>query len=368
MPSEPTPESTIRSTRQPGRKTKGKRTKPTRIVVVTGATGFVGRHVVERLLEEEDVHLRCLVRPASDSSALEAMSSRVTLYRGDVTRPESLPEIFEGAWGLIHLAGQRDFWSRRRADYYTLNEEGAENVFRAARRAGLSKAVQVSTPLAFGVPDQIPFDEESTAGRHPSDYGRSKYRGDRAAWRIHEDEGLPLTIVYLAAVIGAGDPRPTMEVRRAVERRLPALVGADTTYTYVYVRDAAEAIVRALLYPGSVGRRYLIGTERATTREYFELIGSLADVPVPALNIPESFLIPIAKGLEALSAWTGRRPALPVDILETTAAGSLLFDGSRAIDELGMKYTPLRQALAESVDEILKSDSSHPSRESGERS
>jgi dihydroflavonol-4-reductase len=123
------------------------------------------------------------------------------------------------------------------------------------------------------------------------------------------------------------------------------------------VRDAAEAIVRALLYPGAVGRRYLVGTERATTREYFELIGELANVPIPSFNISESLLIPAARGLEAVSGWTGRRPPVPLDILRTTAAGSLLFDGSRAIEELGMKYTPLRQALAEAIDEIRPSGS-----------
>jgi dihydroflavonol-4-reductase len=307
---------------------------------------------VQRLLGEPDLHVRCLVRRGSDTDELATHAPRVSFAVGDVLRPESLVAPLEGAWGVIHLAGHRDFWLPDRRDYYALNEEGAAHVFRAAQRAGVEKAVQVSTPLAYGVPDEIPFDEETVAGPHPSDYARSKYRGDRAAWRIHEDHGLPLTIVHLAAVIGAGDPRPTMEVRRVIEGRLPALVGAETTYTYVHVRDAAEAIVRALRFPGAVGRRYLIGTERATTREYFELIGELADVAVPSLNIPEAALMPFARGLEAVSHWTGRRPALPLDILQTTAAGSLLFDGSRAEAELGMKYTPLRQALAEAVAEI----------------
>jgi dihydroflavonol-4-reductase len=65
--------------------------------------------------------------------------------------------------------------------------------------------------------------------------------------------------------------------------------------------------------------------------------------------------MPIARALEAVASWTGKRPSLPVDILKTTAAGSLLFDGSRAERELGMKYTPLRVALGEAVDEILGS-------------
>ena len=325
---------------------------PTRTIALTGATGFVGTEVLARLLREPGLELRCLVRRTSDVRKLEAMGPRVSLWEGDVCDPASLGGFLRGAWGVINLAGYRDFWSRDRGLYYALNTQGAENVFVAAIDANAKKVVQVSTPLAFGVPDRVPFDEDTTPGPHPSDYARSKHLGDEAGWRLHREQGLPLTVVHLAAVIGAGDPRPTMEVRRAVERRLPVLVGADTIYTYVHVRDAAEAIVRALLTPKSLGRRYLIGTERASTREYFEIIGDLADVPVPRWNLPEAALLPIARILEKLAQRTGRRPPLPVDILKTTAAGSLVFDGSRAKDELGMEYTPLREALREAVEEI----------------
>ena len=63
-------------------------------------------------------------------------------------------------------------------------------------------------------------------------------------------------------------------------------------------------------------------------------------------------MLPVAYVLERIAAWTGIRPALPVDILKTTMAGSLTFDGSRAIRELDMSYVPLREALREAVDEI----------------
>jgi dihydroflavonol-4-reductase len=323
-----------------------------RTIAITGATGFVGRHVVERLLLEPDVDLRCLRRPGRDAGGLPAARGRITHVEGDVVESTGLDELLHGAWGVINLAGNRDFWNPSRAAYYDLNQKGAENVFRAAVRAGVGKAVQVSTPLAFGVPERIPFDETDAAGPHPSDYARSKHLGDRAAWDLHRDQQLPLTVVHLAAVIGAGDPRPTMEVGRAVKGNLPALVGADTTYTYVHVRDAAEAIVRALFSDHSTGRAYLVGTERATTREYFEIIGQLAGVSAPALNLPESLLLPFAYALEWLASITGQRPALPVDILKTTQAGSLLFDGSRAVRELGMEYQSLEQALREAVAEI----------------
>ena len=204
------------------------------------------------------------------------------------------------------------------------------------------------------MPEHIPFNEDSSPGRHPSDYARSKHLGDEAGWRLYRKRGLPLSAVHLAAVIGAGDDKETMEVRRAVEGKLPALVGANTTYTYVYVRDAAEAIVRALLHENSIGRKYLIGNQRATTREYFKMIGRIADVRIPDRNIPEAWLFPIAKGMETLSRLTKRRPVLPLDVLKTTAAGSLLFDASRSVDELKMTYTSLETALTEAIEDIRR--------------
>lgn len=322
------------------------------IIVVTGATGFVGRCLVERLLREDQYHIRCLVRPGSDIEYLQSLDGNLSFAVGDILLPQTLEPALKGAWGLVNLAGYREFWSQDRDQYYQLNEQGAINVFQACLDAGVTKVVQVSTPLAYGVPSQIPFDEDTRPGGHPSEYARSKYRGDEAGWHLHREQQLPLTVVYLAAVIGAGDDKSTMEVRRAVEKKLPALVGANTTYTYVYVQDAADAIARALMKKDSVGRRYLIGNQRATTREYFTKIGELADVPIPSWNIPEPFLIPVARAMEWVSSKTGVRPQLPLDVLKTTAAGSLLFDASRGIEELGMEYTPLETALAESIAEI----------------
>jgi nucleoside-diphosphate-sugar epimerase len=323
-----------------------------KILLITGATGFVGSHFVERMLTESDYQLRCLVRDKNKLNRLTAYKDKIQWVIGDITDAESLVAALDGVWGVVNLAGYREFWSRQSSQYYSINEQGAKNVFMAALEAGVEKAVQVSTPLAFGVPEVIPFNENSPAGKHPNRYGHSKYCGDNAAWKLHQQAGLPLSIVYLAAVIGAGDDKATMEVGRAVEGKMPALVGADTTYTYVYLGDAVEAIAQAVIREETIGERYLIGTERATTREYFNLIGDFAGVSMPDLNIPELILMPIAYVMEMVSRVSGVRPMLPIDVLKTTAAGSLLFDGSKAQKALEINYTPLSSALAESVQEI----------------
>ena len=319
-------------------------------IVVTGATGFVGRYVVERLLQE-DVKVKCLIRNDKDRDTFDP-NKRLSFKVGDITDIASLKKAFKGAWGVINLAGLREFWTKDRDQFYALNHTGAVNVFEACLMNDIEHVVQVSTPLAFGAPRTIPFNEQTPAGLHPSDYGRSKHLGDQAGLKLHREQSLPLTVVYLAAVIGAGDDKQTMEVARAVNGNMPALIGADTTYTYVYVRDAAESIVRAVMKKKTIGKEYLIGTERATTREYFNIIGDLAHVKTPTYDIPVKYLVPFSKMMESAAKLTGQRPMLPLDVLKVTLEGSLLFDASLSEKELGMAYTPLEHALKEAVEEI----------------
>ena len=87
---------------------------PARTIAITGATGFVGRRVVKRLLRESDIVLRCLVRPMSDTRELERLRGRVALIRGDVCEPDSISPLVVGAWGVINLAGYRQLQDRTR--------------------------------------------------------------------------------------------------------------------------------------------------------------------------------------------------------------------------------------------------------------
>jgi dihydroflavonol-4-reductase len=321
-------------------------------VVVTGATGFVGRYVVDRLLQE-GLAVKCMLRNSADAKSFTE-HDLLSFCVGDITQANTMNTAFADAWGVINLAGLREFWCKDRDQFYQLNQHGAENVFQACLKQGIQRVIQVSTPLAFGVPKRLPFNELTPAGKHPSDYGLSKYLGDQAGQRLQQEHDLPLSIVYLAAVIGSGDDKSTMEVKRAVQERMPALVGADTTYTYLYVKDAAEAIVKTLVKEDAIGRNFLIGKERATTREYFNIIGELANVKVPSRNIPEALLIPVAIVMEVISKFSGKRPELPLDVIKTTAAGSLLFDASVSEKELGMQYHSLKIALGDAVKDFQK--------------
>ena len=318
-------------------------------VLVTGGTGFVGRHTVRRLVEGgHDV--RCLVRASSDVAVLQTLGVR--LVTGDVTERSTLPAAIHGCDWVIHAAGAATFWEPERRLWTDVNVTGARNVMECAYEANVAKVVHVSTALVWGHPGHAPFDEDSPVGPvRFSEYARTKYLGDLAAWELHDKGGLPLAVVYPCTVTGAHDTKLTGELfRRIAARRLPAVVLPDSVVTVVGVRDVAEAILRVAERPETVGRRYLLGAEQVTLGHIQEEVATIAGVPLPALRPPATLVSPAAAVLTFLADMARRPPAwgLSLDAVRTLRAG-LRAEGGRVQRELGLHYTPVRRALEEAV-------------------
>jgi len=318
-------------------------------VALTGATGFLGHAVMEEL-GRRGARVRALVRSRSDGETLQREHAHVDeVHRGDLTDARSLKGFVQEGDLVIHCAGLREFWHPRTKTFYDVNEKGTENLMKAALAGKAAKVVNVSTVMSYGFPKTMPFNERSEVGPHASDYARSKYLGDRAAWLLHEKKGLPLVTVYLAAIIGPGDPLPSMEIGRFLHGELVAMVGGDITYTFIDLQDAVTAIVAAAVTAKNVGERYLVGGERASTWEYFGHLSAITGIPLPKQEVPLAVARPIAKTLTGISRLTKKRPLLPADVLNTLEAGSLLFDDAKARRELGLRYRPLRKSLQDVV-------------------
>ena len=125
-------------------------------------------------------------------------------------------------------------------------------------------------------------------------------------------------------------------------------------FTYVYVKDAARAIVAAAdLIGNERGEKYLVGNQRLRTSEYYQLVAEVSGTPVPRFEVPAW----VAQASARVSHWvsariTGRVPTAPPDLVRTAVSGNLLFDGSKAQRDLGVEYTPVRTAIEEAVEFI----------------
>lgn len=316
---------------------------------ITGSTGFIGTHLVERLSQTEH-ELCCLVRKSSQVGDIEKMGA--TPLRGDVTDKDSLLEAMRGREWVINLANIYSFWEPNRRVFKDVNVEGTRNVMECALETGVSKVVHVSTTVVYGRPEDSPFTEESSVGPvRFSEYARTKYAGDLIAWELYEKKGLPLVMVYPGAVLGPGDPKATGQfIRDLMNRRLPAKVFQDSILTFVHVGDVAEAIARAAERENNVGEKYFVGKHQLSIGEVGEMVGQISGVPLPKISLPDSLVMVNATLLTWLANWTKKPPmwGMSVDQMRTMKQG-LRFDGSKAERELGITYTPIRVALEEAI-------------------
>ena len=321
-------------------------------IFITGGTGFIGRHVVERLAGTKH-RLTCLAREGSDAENLErAGAGRVI---GDVVDKDSVLRGMKGCDWVINIAGLYAFWVPDKRVFTDVNITGARNVMECALELGVSKVVHVSTAGVYGKPEQMPFTEDSPPGPDRfCEYFRTKYQGDQIAWELYEKKSLPLVMVYPGAVLGAGDPKASGQyIDRLIHRRLPATVFSDDGFTFVHVRDAAEIIVRAAEKENNIGERYLAGNHQLTWGQISRMINEISGVALPRLSMPAPLAL-LNAALLTLVANIIKRPPLwgmAIDQMRVMHAG-YTFDGSKAERDLGITYRPIRSALEEAIDAL----------------
>ena len=317
-------------------------------IFVTGGTGFIGTHLV-RCLAQTDHELVCLARRTSDVGTLKEIGA--TIVTGDVTEKGSLLAGMQGCDWVANLANLFLFWVRDEQVYTEVNVEGTRNVMESALETGVAKVVHVSSAAVWGKTDW-PISEATPMGaQRASQYARTKYEGDRIAWRLHQERGLPLVMVYPTAVIGADDPKATGRyIKNLVRRRMPAQVLTNAPFSFVYVGDVCAAILRALEKEGNIGEKYLVSGANLTFGEINRLVREVAGVRLPFLRLPDVVTALNARFLTGVANLTKRPPWLDLSVDQVgLMKQGFVVDGRKAERELGIHYTPIRQALEEAI-------------------
>ncbi len=251
-------------------------------VLVTGATGFVGSHLVELLLRK-GYSVTCLVRDSRRLRWLEGLNA--DLVSGDCSDPASLARAVRGVSMVFHLAGLTK--ARRPREYYEVNHRGTKNILEACSRhaPGLTKFILVSSLAAAGPsPDGHRLTDRDTP-RPVSDYGRSKLLAEEEALRCRDR--FPVVILRPSAVYGPRD-RDMYELFRWAAKGLTLeLAGGERFINPCYVEDLAEAVLLAALQQVASGSIYFVAEDRTYSwTEFRQLLLSAGGVKARNLRIP----------------------------------------------------------------------------------
>jgi len=307
--------------------------------LVTGATGFLGAHLVDSLLAH-DHEVVALARSIGDVEKRKGVVAR----KGDILDAGSVRDAAAGCEGVFHCAGKVSRRPEDAEELYRVHVEGTRTVLTACKEAKVRRAVIASTSGTVAVgddPDHIATEDDETPlaliSRWP--YYRAKLFAERAALEMNDpSHGFEVVSVNPTLLLGPGDTRgsSTEDVRLFLEGRLPAVPPGGLSY--VDARDAAEALHLAM-EKGTPGARYLVGACNLTLREFFARLERVSGVKAPWIPVPRA--PELARiGVDLVERFARKLGvAMPVDSVSLDMAQYYWYlDASRAEHELG--WTP----------------------------
>ena len=310
--------------------------------LVTGASGFLGSHVLRALAERGD-ELRVLARRTSNLEPLEGIEFERTT--GDVTDRRAVRRALEGASRVFHVAGRTSLRGRDRKAVFEANLTGSRLVFEEALAAGVERVVHTSTVGAIGVAKPGGTADETTPfeiGHLGLAYVNSKHEAELEAFRLAA-HGLPVVIVNPTFVLGPRDPTGTSMglVRRFLRGQIPAYVGG--ALNIVDVRDVAAGHLLAD-EKGELGERYILGGRNFTLDRLFADLARISGVAPPPLKLPTRLAL---GGAEAARAVRLPLPVVPEEVI--SAALWWTYSSAKAKRELGFKPRPHEETLVDAV-------------------
>jgi dihydroflavonol-4-reductase len=315
--------------------------------LVTGATGFIGANIVRVLLDAGET-VRVLVR--RESAALNIDGLPIDIAYGDLRDAASLRAALDGCDTLYHAAAHYSLWTPQVDAVYASNVDGTVNVLQAALACGVERVVYTSSVATLAAsPDGTPVDETHPLALDQAvgHYKRSKILAEQQAMRLCE-EGLPLVVVQPSAPVGPWDVKPTPTGKIVVDflrGKIPAYL--DTGLNLIDVRDVAQGHLLAARH-GVIGERYILGHCNLSLQAILEQLAEVSGLRAPRFRIPYGAALAAAYVSEGLSALIRRPPAVPL-VGVRLARYPMYFTAQKAVRELGLPQSPIREALQRAV-------------------
>ena len=320
-------------------------------VLVTGANGHIGAHVVRQLTAAAH-EVRALVRPNADLRGLEGVDCERVI--GDVMDEKSVMAATEGVDAIIHLAAVYKTQARDPEDIVAPALQGARHIFEAAHARGIKRIVYTSSVASIGFsydPQHLLTGDDWNRDPH-NPYYVAKTLSEEAAQALARQYGIHLVVLCPALVLGPLDYRITPSNQLVMDW----LNGQGQTYqgglNLVDVRDVAAAHVAALT-TGENARRYVVGGENLEVRQIGRLLGELTGIRPLHVGLSRGLMLWSAKWVERLFRLIKKTPPVTYDLVYEVVERYCYLDTAETNRTFGLNPRPARETLRDCIDWLL---------------
>ncbi|WP_235921049.1 NAD-dependent epimerase/dehydratase family protein [Foetidibacter luteolus] len=310
------------------------------MIVVTGATGLVGSHLVKELARQGKQ-----VRALYNRTAPAGNMPGIEWVKADILDVVALEEVLADARQVYHCAAIVSFSPKTKHVLQQTNIEGTANVVNASLDAGIEKMVFVSSVAALGrIREGESINETMfwTPETSNSEYGKSKYLAEMEVWR-GISEGLNAVIVNPSIILGSGDwSKGSAELFKSAYKEFPWYTNGISGFTDV--ADVVKAMIM-LMESDIHSQRFIINTENISFRELFTAIANSFNKRPPHREVTPLIAEIVWRAEAVKSMFTGKTPMLTKETARTSLT-KVYFDNSKLLQYLpGFTYTPLNESI-----------------------
>jgi len=274
--------------------------------LVTGASGFIGGRLAERLATEEGLRVRAMVRNAKRAERLRNLP--LEIVKADLLDLPSLREAVDGCDLVFHCAAVvRETGDRN--EFFRINVKGTENILKVSSDTGVKKFIHFSSVAVYGMNPPDRTDETTPYQPCGNLYCDTKIAAEKAVWAAHQEARLPVVLIRPANVYGPNSNPWTIRPIKLVNSGQMMLVNGGTGIcNYVYIDNLLDATLAATKRDESVGQVYLISDGIAVMwKEFFGYYAQMVGKP-KLRSVPEWLAKTIALSMEITSKFTGKPP------------------------------------------------------------
>lgn len=295
------------------------------IDLITGATGFIGRHLRDRLIGGRR-KIRLFCRPESAHKLPSFENESVEIFHGDLHNRDSINQAMYGVKRVFHCAGHVLDWGAQET-FHATNVRGTQWLLDAAVEQKVSRFIHLSSIAVFGIPSPAYFDDETPYNPGNDHYSQSKIESEIIAFRYFREKGLPVVVLRPAVVYGPYSGWVEEPIRLIRKNKMFLIGGGKGICHPCHINNLIDAMLLASDHPDAIGMGYNVSDDQSITFKVFfnhlaKIVGAPPvnrSIPLPLARIMATILKMSPKGVKR-----GKRPLLTHAAIDMLVAQSTM--------------------------------------------